>query len=230
MLSDLDETVTSITYSGSGTYLYRSGSKQVYRNNVNEPYAEEIIIAAKDELKDFVKIRVTQKDDVLGVSTKLKQLHLVKFVPDANAQVEQTLMMSIPGFGLSPNSLNLMYMTSGVTAQVSSQCKTTQILNPDGTCVDCNNNCQMCLDSVNTCRSCYTSFYLSETTNKCESCVARCKGCLDGKSCVICADPFVLSSTKQCVCGSGKYINGNTCSACKQNCRSCTSDTTCSVC
>lgn len=60
-----------------------------------DSHLEEVLIAARPDLKDFVKIRVTNDEKVLGVSTKTKQLHLVKYTPDANAQTEQTITMYI---------------------------------------------------------------------------------------------------------------------------------------
>lgn len=74
-----------ITYSSPGTFLYRSGSNRVYKNNVNT-YVEETVIPLIDGLKDFMKIRLSKNEDVIAVSTKSKALYMVKFTPDSNAQ------------------------------------------------------------------------------------------------------------------------------------------------
>ena len=86
MIADPDETISALVYSESGTHIYRSGSKQVYKISV-DAHDEQVIIPAKDDLKDFVQIRVSGDEKVVGVSTKNKQLHLLKYTPDANAQV-----------------------------------------------------------------------------------------------------------------------------------------------
>ena len=132
-------------------------------------------------------------------------------------------------FGLSSNSLNIMYMSSATSAQLSSQCTTTQILDANGVCVNCDPNCIMCLGTPTTCRSCKLATYLSET-NKCESCIERCDACLNGNSCVACATPFVLRADRSCGCVDGKFVNENVCSSCLANCKTCTSTKTCSKC
>ena len=145
-MTDPDETVNGLTYSASGAYLYRCGSVKAYKCNMNT-YTEEAL-PIRAGLKDFVKIRVSKDEKVIAVSTKDKSLYMLKFTPDANAQIEQVESIGITGFGLSPNSLNTMFMMSSNTmAQVSSQCKINQILNPvDGTCLSCNSNCRMCFE------------------------------------------------------------------------------------
>ena len=109
-MTDPDESLGGITYSASGAYLYRSGTNRVYKNNVNT-YGEETVIPLTAGLKDFMKVRVSKNDDVIAVSTKSNKLYIVKSLPDSsNAQIDQTLDMGIIGFGLSPNSLNIMSM------------------------------------------------------------------------------------------------------------------------
>ena len=49
-------------------------------------YVEETVIPLIDGLKDFMKVRLTKNEEVIAVSTKTKELYMVKFTPDTNTQ------------------------------------------------------------------------------------------------------------------------------------------------
>lgn len=87
VLQNPNEAVNSIVYSTSGAFLYRAGSVGLYKTNVNN--YEEVTIQTVEGLKDFMKIRVSLKEDIIVVSTKDLTLYTIKFVPDANARIEQ---------------------------------------------------------------------------------------------------------------------------------------------
>lgn len=71
-----DQSISDLTYSSSGKYLYRSGSNGLYKTDM-DTYQHQVLNTPID-WKDFEKIRVTNKEDVYVASTKDNHLYISK--------------------------------------------------------------------------------------------------------------------------------------------------------
>lgn len=138
----------------------------------------------------------------------------------------------------------------GPLANQCTTCTQNYVLNDNGTCSSCSQNCISCSMTSEgaVCETCASGFYLSQSTGTCKVCsegaqtctfsaVQTCKQgyyllnsicfyCIS--NCLSCSDAYSCS-----LCRSGYYLTSqSTCSPCQiSNCASCSSPgTSCSLC
>lgn len=78
-LGDASEGVYDLVYGYDGKYLYRATSGALYRTDLGT--FEESKIETSAGLKDFRKVRVTAKDEVMAASTANNQLVILRTTP-----------------------------------------------------------------------------------------------------------------------------------------------------
>jgi hypothetical protein len=93
-------------------------------------------------------------------------------------------------------------------------------------CQACPANCQFC-ENTSGCTSCFNKFYLSQ--GSCVSCGLGCGTCTNNSTCSTCVGNATLnSSTSQCQCNSGFFLNESAtgvnqqeCVMCEESCLTC---------
>ena len=83
---------------------------------------EEFKINIPSEYTDFRKIRVTNKEDIIAVSTNTSQLFVRKTIPGANVDQDQVEAIYNWNFALAPHGATVFFIQNSSSGTLASQC------------------------------------------------------------------------------------------------------------